>query len=38
MSRRPYTASGPARCGRCGRERGVLKVVDGRYYCPGCLL
>ena len=38
MSRQPYTASGPARCSRCGRERGTLRVVDGRYYCRGCLL
>ena len=38
MSRQPYTARGPVRCTRCGRERRELKVVDGRYYCRGCLL
>ena len=38
MSRQPYTASGLAQCARCGRERGKLKVVDGRHYCRGCLL
>ena len=38
MSRQPYPTSGPARCARCGRERGKLRVVDGRHYCRGCLL
>ena len=36
--RQPFAASGPTRCSRCGRERGKLRVVNGRYYCRGCLL
>ena len=36
--RQPYTASGPARCSCCGRERGGLRIIDGQHYYREYLL